>query len=157
MSESDTPRTDDQSVRYYDDATGTRIEYVAARFARQLERELSGAVERRQNLTDENIRLKSELTAASELVKNLEITVLSLMMENKTVTEQRDAIEEARVMCSNAYVKAAEQRDRLAEAMKQMWPFIKEHEHRSCNTPEYNVAILKYREALQSLSPKDHE
>ncbi len=38
---SDTPRTDDQSVRYYDDATGMRIEYVAARFARQLERELT--------------------------------------------------------------------------------------------------------------------
>ena len=38
---SNTPRTDDQSVRYYDDATGTRIEYVAARFARQLERELA--------------------------------------------------------------------------------------------------------------------
>jgi len=37
----DTPRTDDQSVRYYNDATGTRIEYVAARFARQLERELT--------------------------------------------------------------------------------------------------------------------
>jgi hypothetical protein len=43
MSESDTPRTDDQSVRYYDDATGTRIEYVARRFARQLERELTAA------------------------------------------------------------------------------------------------------------------
>jgi hypothetical protein len=35
----DTPRTDDQSVRYYDDATGERIEYVSSRFARQLERE----------------------------------------------------------------------------------------------------------------------
>jgi len=33
-----------------------------------------------------------ELTAARELVKNLEITVLSLMMENKTVTEQRDRL-----------------------------------------------------------------
>jgi len=36
----------------------------------------------------------SELTAARELVKNLEITVLSLMMENKTVTEQRDRLAE---------------------------------------------------------------
>jgi hypothetical protein len=36
-----------------------------------------------------------ELTAARELVKNLEITVLSLMMENKTVTEQRDRLAEA--------------------------------------------------------------
>jgi chromosome segregation ATPase len=41
MNEQTTPRTNDQSVRYYDDATGTRIEYVASRFARQLERELT--------------------------------------------------------------------------------------------------------------------
>ena len=41
MNTTPTPRTNDQSVRYYDDATGTRIEYVAARFARQLERELA--------------------------------------------------------------------------------------------------------------------
>jgi hypothetical protein len=41
--QTETPRTDDQSVRYYDDATGRRIEYVASRFARQLERELTAA------------------------------------------------------------------------------------------------------------------
>jgi hypothetical protein len=43
MNHQPTPRTDDQSVRYYDDATGTRIEYVASRFARQLEREIAEA------------------------------------------------------------------------------------------------------------------
>jgi len=37
---SNTPRTDDQVSRYYDDATGRRIEYVPAKFARQLEREV---------------------------------------------------------------------------------------------------------------------
>lgn len=35
-----TPRTDAQVSRYYDDATGERVEYVPARFCRQLEREL---------------------------------------------------------------------------------------------------------------------
>ena len=50
--ESKTPRTDDQSVRYYDDATGTRIEYVAARFARQLERELTAVAEQRDSLRE---------------------------------------------------------------------------------------------------------
>jgi hypothetical protein len=40
---SDTPRTDDQSTRFYNDATGARDEYVKARFARQLERELNAA------------------------------------------------------------------------------------------------------------------
>jgi hypothetical protein len=44
----DTPRTNDQSVRYYDDATGTRIEYVASRFARQIERELIGCENKRK-------------------------------------------------------------------------------------------------------------
>jgi hypothetical protein len=50
MNHQPTPRTDDQSVRYYDDATGTRIEYVASRFARQLEREIADARRERDEL-----------------------------------------------------------------------------------------------------------
>ena len=46
-----------------------------------------------------------------------------------------------------------EQRDRLAEAMRQMWPFIEEDDYQNCNTPSFNAAILKYKEALQSLTP----
>jgi hypothetical protein len=45
----------------------------------------------------------------------------------------------------------------MKETKAQKQARIEEHEHRSCNTPEYNVAILKYRAALQSLTPKDHE
>ena len=48
--ESDTPRTDAQSRRYYNDATGNRDEYVKARFARQLERELNEVKSERNNL-----------------------------------------------------------------------------------------------------------
>lgn len=55
--ESDTPRTDAQSFRYYNDATGNRDEYVKARFARQLERELN-------DLTSERNNLNASLTAA---------------------------------------------------------------------------------------------
>jgi len=55
--ESDTPRTDAQSFRYYNDATGNRDEYVKARFARQLERELNA-------LTSERNNLNASLTAA---------------------------------------------------------------------------------------------
>jgi chromosome segregation ATPase len=44
------------------------------------------------------------------------------------------------------------QRDRLAEALRQMWPFIEEDDYPNCNTPAFNAAILKYKEALQSLT-----
>jgi len=49
---------------------------------------------------------------------------------------------------------ARNQRDRMAEAMRQMWPFIEEDNYQNCNTPAFNAAILKYKEALQSLTPK---
>jgi hypothetical protein len=45
-----------------------------------------------------------------------------------------------------------QQRDRLAEAMLQMWPFIEEDDYPNCNTPAFNAAILKYKQALQSLT-----
>jgi hypothetical protein len=48
-----------------------------------------------------------------------------------------------------------EQRDRLAEAMRQMWSFIEEDDYPNCNTPEFNAAILKYKEALQSLTTNE--
>jgi hypothetical protein len=71
MNESDTPRTDEMVAEY---DRGWSYADVFEELCRKLER---------------------ELTAARELVKNLEITVLSLMMENKTVTEQRDRLVEA--------------------------------------------------------------
>jgi hypothetical protein len=49
---SKTPRTDDQLVRYYDDAKGIRVEYVSSRFSRQLERELA----QRERERDEAVR-----------------------------------------------------------------------------------------------------
>lgn len=57
----DTPRTNDQSVRYYDDATGTRIEYVASRFARQLERELTQRERERDKWKARYIQQNKEL------------------------------------------------------------------------------------------------
>jgi hypothetical protein len=74
----------------------------------------------------------SELTAARELVKNLEITVLSLMMENKTITEQRD---------------------KLAEAGKDLLKNLY-----NINDDGGKIAtIRRMKEALQSLTTKDHE
>lgn len=42
-----------------------------------------------------------------------------------------------------------EQRDRLAEAMQEMWPFIEEDGYPACNTPSFNAAIKKYKEAIK--------
>jgi hypothetical protein len=47
-----TPRTDNQAVRYYDDASGNKIEYIPSPFARQLERELVKLTKQRNNLID---------------------------------------------------------------------------------------------------------
>jgi len=59
--QTETPRTDDQSVRYYDDATGRRIEYVASRFARQLERELTAARAEVATIKEQRDRLAEAL------------------------------------------------------------------------------------------------
>ena len=78
--ESKTPRTDDQSVRYYDDATGTRIKYVAAKFACQLERELA---QRERERDEYKAALQSADNHNHEIATKLEI-----------VTEQRDEARE---------------------------------------------------------------
>ena len=71
MNDTTTPRTDDQSVRYYDDATGTRIKYVAAKFACQLERELTQRKrerdEAREGWADEIRKGQAELRNAEQL------------------------------------------------------------------------------------------
>jgi hypothetical protein len=77
--------------------------------------------------------------------------------ELTAVTEQRDGLRSGIDYASDQLHKVTEQRDRLAEAMRQMWPFIEEDDYPNCNTPEFNAAILKYKEALQFLTTKDHE
>ena len=53
--ESHTPRTDDQSVRYYEDSTGVRREYVPAIFARTMEIELCQSKERCKQLASVHV------------------------------------------------------------------------------------------------------
>jgi hypothetical protein len=48
---------------------------------------------------------------------------------------------------------ARKQRDTLAEAMTQMWPFIEEDDAPACNTPAFNAAIAKYKAALAAVKP----
>jgi hypothetical protein len=66
---SNTPRTDDQSVRYYDDATGKRIEYVSSRFARQLERELTAVTEQRDGWREAAYSLGEAIPASWEILQ----------------------------------------------------------------------------------------
>jgi hypothetical protein len=47
--------------------------------------------------------------------------------------------------------EAREQRDMLAAAMLEMWPFIEEDDYATCNTPAFNAAILKYKQALAAV------
>jgi hypothetical protein len=62
----------------------------------------------------------------------------------------------SRYIQASEYIKElTEQRDRLAEVMQQMWPFIEEGDYPNCNTPEFNAAILEYKEALQSLTTNE--
>jgi hypothetical protein len=67
-------------------------------------------------------------------------TELELQQQDQIQTLERELI------------AVTEQRDRLAEALRQMWPFIEEDDYPNCNTPAFNAAILKYKEALQSLT-----
>jgi len=58
---SNTPRTDDQSVRYYDDATGERI--------RQLERELTAVTEQRDGWREAAYSLGEAIPASWETLR----------------------------------------------------------------------------------------
>jgi acyl-CoA reductase-like NAD-dependent aldehyde dehydrogenase len=140
----DTPRTDDQSVRYYDDATGKRIEYVPSRFARQLERELASAQAEKE---------KWEQIACDKLIE-----VCMQIEEKKIVTEQRDRLAKAcdqysedEILCKLQEI--TEQRDRLAEAMRSIKNEL------GVPQPEYPApvanAVKIADEALQSTNPKE--
>ena len=98
------------------------------------------------------LELESELTAARE--------------ELKTAIGQRDAIEESRVMTSNIYIKTAEQRDRLAEVLRNIMAYRKgEKPHDYWRLPfeeRENAAFDVWmqiensiNQALQSLTPNE--
>jgi len=86
-----------------------------------------------------------------KLFKKLE----DMERELTAVTEQRDGLKQAVDCANDLLASVTEHRDRLAEALLQMWPFIEEDDYPNCNTPEFNAAILKYKEALQSLTTNE--
>lgn len=125
MSEqSDTPRTDDQSVRYYDDATGTRIEYVAARFARQLERELTAARAEIDSLEEQRdewrkmlLSTRAELKITIEHRDRLERELATALRDRDNALSDWTQADTDSIRALHERNEAIEQRDRLAEAI----------------------------------------
>ena len=74
-----------------------------------------------------------------------------LERELATVTEQRDESVNNYETSVLREHRMQEQRDRLAEAMESMWPFIEEDDHPNCNTTAFSMAIAKYKEALAAV------
>jgi uncharacterized protein YydD (DUF2326 family) len=112
--------------------------------------ELTKACLREQFLKEDCQDLERELTAARAELAEMTARAASLAAHLPPDTLCGD-IQKWR----DKYKMAIEQRDRLAEAMRQMWPFIEEDDYPNCNTPAFNAAILKYKEALQSLTTNE--
>jgi hypothetical protein len=78
-----------------------------------------------------------------------------LERELSNMTDQRDAamqaLEWAKKSHERELAEARDQLDRLADAMKNMWPFIVEDDYPGCNTPEFDAAIEKYKSALAAM------
>lgn len=49
------------------------------------------------------------------------------------------------------------QRDRLAEAMREMWPFIEEDDYGTLNAPAFGAAIKKYKQSLDAVKGASDE
>ena len=92
-------------------------------------------------MKDKALEIERELTAACQEIDMLKSKYAAHHAEAERLTSEINAV--------------TEQRDRLAEAMRQMWPFIEEDDYPNCNTPAFNAAILKYKQALQSLTTNE--
>jgi hypothetical protein len=87
---SNTPRTDSQAVRYYDDASGNRVEYIPSRFGRQLERELAEANRRacEYYLTDESVMVMESPDAVRVARKKAAKRMIDMERELAEVNEK---------------------------------------------------------------------
>jgi hypothetical protein len=129
---SDTSRTDDQISRYYDDATGRRIEYVPARFARQLERELAEMEEQCESWANQSMSWKLKADVLQRKLEELK-EWQTLAMWGGTPQHVHEFIKGQQTRIRAAQ-DAEEQRDRLAEAARAVvarWetPLWKEARH----------------------------
>ena len=111
-----------------DAAAWPETDLVEGNFARQLESELAAVTEQRNEAQD---------GWHDEITKGLS----ELRRAESIYTKAQERAE-----------KAEEQRDRLKEAMQEMWPFIEEDDYPAYNASSFTAAIKKYKVALQSLN-----
>ena len=127
----DTPETDamvEQCQREINVPTNA----IPAEFARKIERERD---EWKAKFIQQNKDLGCEQMDPNGTIWDYAKKVQSEIL---TVTKERD--------------EAREQRDMLAEALREMWPFIEEDDLGSMNTPAFGAAIHKYKQALAELA-----
>jgi hypothetical protein len=102
-----TPRTDSQAVRYYDDASGNRVEYIPSRFGRQLERELA-------HMTQDRDQWRT--VARADLLE----LINKIHQQAERIRYLEGATNHA---AGTPLSKAIKQRDELAEALREMLKF----------------------------------
>ncbi len=82
----------------------------------------------------------------------------TLERELTAVTEQRDGLRSGIDYASDQLTRVTEQRDRLAEAVKQYLPYVPDMRPiGAARHSDANVKAWALRDALQSLTTKDHE
>lgn len=148
--ESDTPRTDDQSVMYHNDYTGARIEYVSAKFARQLERELAQVIFERD-----------ELKAGFDKDGNNAAESCCVRIKKQLAKERDDALT-ALAMLGDKHERelatVTAERNRLANALKNLRSCIKETRgldaHRALVEADAALAAVKNSSNNQNHPPK---
>jgi chromosome segregation ATPase len=118
-----------------------------------LERELAEARE-------EIDQLKSQLTKTHGSVTiSRNGYVEELEKQRDGLAEELDNLKQSILNLSHPNMKlilidiaeVREQRDRLADAMREMWTFIEEDDYGSLNTPAFSAAIKKYKQALDDV------
>jgi hypothetical protein len=90
--------------------------------------------------------------------KYLKPLMQAMERELTAVTEQRDGLRSGIDYASDQLTRVTEQRDRLAEAVKQYLPYVPDMRPiGAARHSDANVKAWALRDALQSLTTKDHE
>jgi len=82
----------------------------------------------------------------------LEIELADAIRERDEARAIAAKYEDRYFLACVAAIRARGQRDRLAEALREMWPFIEEDDLGPMNTPAFGAAIHKYKQALAELA-----
>lgn len=121
------------------------VEYV---HADEIRRALMG--HRRSELWGDNGLIAATMRCV-DAVDKLE-ALYAQMDPNGTIWDYAKKVQSEILTVTKERDEAREQRDMLAEALREMWPFIEEDDLGSMNTPAFGAAIHKYKQALAELA-----